>query len=203
MDLSPTNRPSRVLIQKKSGRDDSDPPRNGGSIPAPCSGTVGHAPTPAPGGRYRRYLSLREGSEQDASRTGADQAENGPMKLQKTYRKLTTALEPVLAPGGRADELEKSLSAWWPISAGKFSTAWLFWWVNGSGTASGPVRLCWQFPPPGSSFSGGCGSPFGALSGVPFRRLRRSLCSIFWSITTRILIVPLWSSGTTFRRWWR
>ena len=42
----------------------------------------------------------------------------------------------------------------------------------------GPVRrpgradCSWQFPPPRSSFAGGFGSPFGALSGVLFRRLR-------------------------------
>ena len=36
----------------------------------------------------------------------------------------------------------------------------------------------------------GGGSPFGALSGVLFRRLRRSPCSIFWSITTRIFTAP-------------
>ena len=44
--------------------DDSDPPRNGGGmrprVAARC-GTPLHRP---PGGRYRRYLSLREGSEQ-------------------------------------------------------------------------------------------------------------------------------------------
>ena len=44
-----------------------------------------------------------------------------------------------------------------------------YWWVNGSGTASGPVRFSWQFPPPRFSFSGGFGSPFGALYGVLFR----------------------------------
>ena len=34
--------------------------------------------------------------------------------------------------------------------------------------------------------------PFGTLSGVLFRRLRRSHCSIFWSITTRLFTAPLW-----------
>ena len=42
------------------------------------------------GGRYRLYLSLREGSEK-TPRSGADQAENEPMELRKNWRKLTTA----------------------------------------------------------------------------------------------------------------
>ena len=37
--------------------------------------------------------------------------------------------------------------------------------------------------------------------GVLFRRLRRSHCSIFWSITTRSFTAPLWF-GTTFLPWW-
>ena len=70
------------------------------------------------------------------------------MELLKTYRKLTTALSRLLAPGGRADELEKPRPRGGLYRLGNFSTAWPFWWVNGSGTASGPVRLSWQFPPP-------------------------------------------------------
>ena len=57
-------------------------------------------------------------------------------------------------------------------------------------------------PPRDPLFRGGFGSPFGVLSGVLFRRLRRFPCSIFWSITTRIFTAPLWF-GTTFLPWWR
>ena len=64
--LSPTSCPPPCRTGKKGG-DDSDPPRNGGllrpRIAARC-------PTPLSGpmrGRYRPYLSLREGSEPDRS----------------------------------------------------------------------------------------------------------------------------------------
>ena len=49
---------------EKSGKTIATPPPKRGFLPAPCSGAMRHAPTPAPGGRYRRYLSLREGLEQ-------------------------------------------------------------------------------------------------------------------------------------------
>ena len=71
----------------------------------------------------------------------------------------------------------------------------------------GPVRRPGRADVPGNSphrdplFRGGFGSLFGALSGVLFRRLRQCRCSIFWSITTRSFIVPLWF-GTTFLPWW-
>ena len=62
--LSTTSCPAPCRSRKKGG-DDSDPPRNGGllrpQIAARC-------PTPLSGpmrGRYRPYLSLREGSEKD------------------------------------------------------------------------------------------------------------------------------------------
>ena len=71
-------------------------------------------------------------------------------------------------------------------------------WVRYGVRAS---QIVLAIPPTVILFCGGVGSPFGALSGVLFRRLRRSHCSIFWSITTRIFIVPLWF-GTTFLRWW-
>ena len=48
---------------RKIREDDSDPPPETGGHAVPCSGAMRHAPIPAPGGRYRRYLSLREGSE--------------------------------------------------------------------------------------------------------------------------------------------
>ena len=55
---------------EKSGKTIATPPETG--FPAvPCSGAMRHAPTPAPGGRYRRYLSLREGSEK-TPRSGVD-----------------------------------------------------------------------------------------------------------------------------------
>ena len=123
------------------------------------------------------------------------------MELRKNWRKLTTAL-----------------SRFWHREAGPMNwknpvrvTAYIGWEIfNGAAFLVGEwvrygVRagqLFWKFPPPSSSFSGELGMPFGALSGVLFRRLRRSHYSIFWSITTRIFIVP-WSSGTTFLRWWR
>ena len=74
----------------KSGETIATPPKRV-VPPGPDSGTVFHAPIPAPGGRYRRYLSLREGSEK-TPRSGVDQVENGPMELRKNWRKLTTAL---------------------------------------------------------------------------------------------------------------
>ena len=70
VDLSPGNRPSGAERQK-FGRDDSDPPQKRGGHAVPCSCPVGQALTPAPGGRYRRYLSLREGSEK-TPRSGVD-----------------------------------------------------------------------------------------------------------------------------------
>ena len=48
-------------------------PQKRGVPCGPDSGTVEHCPYPAPGGRYRRYLSLREGSEK-TPRSGADDA---------------------------------------------------------------------------------------------------------------------------------
>ena len=55
---------------EKSGETIATPPKRG--VPTgPDSGTLYHAPIPAPGGRYRRYLSLREGSEK-TPRSGAD-----------------------------------------------------------------------------------------------------------------------------------
>ena len=71
--------------------DDSDPPPKGGFLLTPIA-ALSTVPLSRPvGGRYRRYLSLREGSEK-TPRSGADEAENGPMELRKNYRKLTTAL---------------------------------------------------------------------------------------------------------------
>ena len=47
---------------EKSGKTIATPPETG--VPTgPDSGPAGQSPYPAPGGRYRRYLSLREGSE--------------------------------------------------------------------------------------------------------------------------------------------
>ena len=55
---------------EKLGETIATPPKRG--VPTgPDSGTVEHCPYPAPGGRYRRYLSLREGSEK-TPRSGAD-----------------------------------------------------------------------------------------------------------------------------------
>ena len=55
---------------EKSRETIATPPKRG--VPTgPDSGPLEHALYPAPGGRYRRYLSLREGSEK-TPRTGAD-----------------------------------------------------------------------------------------------------------------------------------
>ena len=60
---------------EKSGETIATPPERG--VPTgPDSGTVGHASIPAPGGRYRQYLSLREGSEKDHN-GGAEGIEKG------------------------------------------------------------------------------------------------------------------------------
>ena len=123
------------------------------------------------------------------------------MELLKTYRKLTTAL-----------------SRFWHREAGPMNwknpvrvTAYIGWevfngvafvvgeWVR-YGVRAGQIFLA--IPPTLILFFGGVGSPFGALYGGLSRRLKRSLCSIFWSITTQISTVPLWF-GTTFRPWWR
>ena len=48
---------------RKIREDDSDPPPKRGGHAAPIAALCNIAPIPAPGGRYRRYLSLREGSE--------------------------------------------------------------------------------------------------------------------------------------------
>ena len=55
---------------EKSRETIATPPK-GGFLPAPIAVTLEHARYPAPGGRYRRYLSLREGSEK-TPRSGAD-----------------------------------------------------------------------------------------------------------------------------------
>ena len=55
---------------EKSKETIATPPKTGGAC-GPDSGTVEHYPYPAPGGRYRRYLSLREGSEK-TPRSGVD-----------------------------------------------------------------------------------------------------------------------------------
>ena len=48
---------------EKSGETIATPPPKRGFLPAPIAALCNIAPIPAPGGRYRRYLSLREGSE--------------------------------------------------------------------------------------------------------------------------------------------
>ena len=55
---------------EKSGETIATPPETG-VPPGPDSGTAGQRLYPAPGGRYRRYLSLREGSEK-TPRSGVD-----------------------------------------------------------------------------------------------------------------------------------
>ena len=72
--LSPTHRPPLCRARKKEG-DDSDPPKSGGSCGSRVGVSMWHAFPGLPGGRYRRYLSLREGSE-TADRRGAKRADS-------------------------------------------------------------------------------------------------------------------------------
>ena len=123
------------------------------------------------------------------------------MELRKNWRKLTTALSRFwhreAGPMNWKNPVRVVAYIGWEIFNGV--AFWVGEWVR-YGVRAGQIFLA--IPPPRFSFSAGGGSPFGALSGVLFRRLRRSHCSIFWSITTQISTVPLWF-GTTFRRWWR
>ena len=123
------------------------------------------------------------------------------MELRKNYRKLTTALSRFwhreAGPMNWKNPVRVVAYIGWEIFNG---VAFLVGeWVR-YGVRAGQILLA--IPPTVILFCGGVASPFGALSGVLFRRLRRSHYSIFWSITTQISTVP-WSSGTTFLRWWR
>ena len=66
---------ARTLSTREKGGDESDPPpqKSGGACD-PDSGAVFHASIPAPWGRSRPHLSLREGSEQPP-RSGAESTE--------------------------------------------------------------------------------------------------------------------------------
>ena len=72
-------------------------------------------------------------------------------------------------------------------------------WVRYGVRAS---QIVLAIPPTVILFFGGVWFAVWSFVGVLFRRLRRSHCSIFWSITTRLFTAPLWF-GTTFLRWWR
>ena len=64
---------------EKSKETIATPPETG--FPAvPCSGAMRHALHRPPGGRYRRYLSLREGSEQDPLSPRASSCRIGPRR---------------------------------------------------------------------------------------------------------------------------
>ena len=69
------------------------------------------------------------------------------MELRKNYRKLTTALSRFwhreAGPMNWKNPVRVTAYIGWEIFNGV-----AFWWVNGSGTASGPGRFSWQFPPP-------------------------------------------------------
>ena len=69
------------------------------------------------------------------------------MELRKNWRKLTTALSRFwhreAGPMNWKNPVRVTAYIGWEIFNGA-----VFWWVNGSGTASGPGRLSWQFPPP-------------------------------------------------------
>ena len=124
------------------------------------------------------------------------------MELRNNYRKLTTALgrfwHRKAGPMNWKNPVRVTAYIGWEIFNG---VAFLVGeWVRYGVRAS---QIFLAIPPTVILFvGGGLGSPSGALSGVLFRRLRQCLCSIFWSITTRLFTAP-WSSGTTFRRWWR
>ena len=169
---------------EKSEGDDSDPPPKRGVPTGPDSGTVFHASIRPQGvaivGIYPcgKARKRRPGAARIKRRMAYGIAEELP--------ETDHGLEPVLAPGGRADELENPVRVTayigWEIFNG---VAFLVGeWVR-YGVRAGQIVLA--IPPTVILFFGGFGSPFGALSGVLFRRLRRSHCSIFWSITTRIL----------------
>ena len=91
---------------EKSGKTIATPPRNGGGHAAPCSGAMWHAPTPAPKGSLSSVFI-------PAGRLGKDAPERRglsgewPYGIAKDLSETDHGLEPVLAPGGRADELEK------------------------------------------------------------------------------------------------
>ena len=70
--LSPVNRPARFRRGRKAGTR-ATPPKPGGHVTLD-SGAVFHASIPAPWGRSRPHLSLREGSEQPP-RSGAESTE--------------------------------------------------------------------------------------------------------------------------------
>ena len=70
VDLSPGNRPSGAERQK-FGRDDSDPPKKGGGMRSRVAALWDRPLHRPQGGRYRRYLFLREGSEK-TPRSGVD-----------------------------------------------------------------------------------------------------------------------------------
>ena len=122
------------------------------------------------------------------------------MELRKNCRKLTTAVSRFwhreAGPMNWKNPVRVVAYIGWEIFNG---VAFLVGeWVRYGVRAS---QIVLAIPPHLILFFGGVGSPFGALYGVLFRRLRRSPCSIFWSITTRIFTAPLWF-GTTFLRGW-
>ena len=65
---------ARPLTTREKGGDESDPPPKPGGHVTLDSGAVFHASIPAPWGRSRPHLSLREGSEQPPRR-GAESTE--------------------------------------------------------------------------------------------------------------------------------
>ena len=65
---------ARPLTTREKGGDESDPPPKPGGHVTLDSGAVFHASIPAPWGRSRPHLSLREGSEQPP-RSGAESTE--------------------------------------------------------------------------------------------------------------------------------
>ena len=73
------------------------------------------------------------------------------MELRKNCRTLTTALSRFwyreAGPMNWKNPVRVVAYIGWELFNG-VALVLLFWWVNGSGTASGPVRLSWQFPPP-------------------------------------------------------
>ena len=121
------------------------------------------------------------------------------MELRKNYRKLTTALSRFwhreAGPMNWKNPVRVVAYIGWDIFNG---VAFLVGeWVR-YGIRAGQIFLA--IPPTVILFFGGVWFAVWSFVRRPFRRLERSRCSIFWSITTRLSIAP-WSSGITFLRW--
>ena len=95
---------SHLFVAPHAGRSakirggDSDPPPKRGRHAVPHSCPMEHGAMPSPGGRYRPYLSLREGSE-NAPGSGARNEESGLMEWPKKVEKIKGLLSREAGPG--------------------------------------------------------------------------------------------------------